>query len=57
MVRVIVTYVNGDQEVFKGIDEDSIKVEGNILQFEEFASWNGKHRINLDHVRSWTTKI
>lgn len=57
MRNVIVTYDNGEQEVFKSIDEDTVKVDGNILKFSEFASFNGSYNINLDHVRSWVVKL
>ena len=57
MKKVIVTYTNGEQEVFQSIDEDTIKVDGNILEFSEYCSLNGKHHVNLDHVRSWVVKL
>ncbi len=57
MKKVIVTYTNGEQEVFQSIDEDTIKVDGNILEFSEYCSFNGEHHINLDHVRSWVVKL
>ena len=57
MVRVIVTYTDGEREVFKDIDEDTIETNDNILEFEEIISFNGKHHVNLDHVRSWVVKL
>lgn len=57
MVRVIVTYTDGEREVFKDIDEDTIETNDNILEFEEIISLNGKHHVNLDHVRSWVVKL
>ena len=57
MRKVIVTYTNGDKEVFEGIDGDTVEVNDNILEFEEVISLNGKHHVNLDHVRSWVVKL
>ena len=57
MVKVVVTFTDGTQEVFKDIDEKTVKVDGNILKFEKLISLYGGYNINLDHVRSWVVKL
>lgn len=57
MVKIVVTFIDGTQEVFTDIDEKTVKVDGNILKFEKLISLYGGYNINLDHVRSWVVKL
>ena len=57
MRDLTIVYKNGDTDVFKSIDEETIKMENGFLMFEEVVYLNGVHVVNLADVRRYALSL